>query len=299
MVPNRRFTKTNGASPLQNATFGNPQRIRSNPERTKERIRCLEEYIRKNLLPGDGSFICEHFTQCRGSRSGLPFHHGQMSHVGRHYDLEVAGRPMRIVLVGQEYGKTQECVGLAKRSERIALSAGKGFQGRNRHMGGTSSILRLLLGREPGADEAGERLLDGHVFDGFALVNYLLCTALKKPRNREQDACGGGEGHSSPIMRRNCGRHFRRTLEILEPTVIVAQGIGVGKWMSKALPIAEQRGPHHEMIRITGQSVDLFTFSHPSAGGSSGFWGRSPRSPYLMKTVAPVIREFLVQKIAE
>ena len=162
-------------------------------------------------------------------------------------------------------------------------------------MRGTSSTLRLLLGREPGDDEDGERLLDGHIFDGFALVNYLLCTALKKPRNEAQDASGAGQGNSSRVMRQNCARHFRSTLEILEPTVVVAQGIGVRRWMSNALPITEQGGSHEE-VSIAGQSVALFTFSHPSAGGRPGSWGRSPRSSYLMETVAPVIREFLVQR---
>ena len=269
--------------------------IQSDPEKTKERIRQLEEYIRKNLLSDEGAFICDHFMQCRESRAGLPFHQGQLSHVGRHYDLEIDGRPTRIVLVGQEYGQTQECVSLSKRSERISLSAEKGFRGRNPHMRGTSSTLRLLLGREPGDDEEGEGLLDGHIFDGFALVNYLLCTALKKPRSKEQDSRGAGQGNSSQIMRQNCGRHFRNTLEILEPTVVVAQGIGVRKWMLNALPIAE-RGDQHEVVLIAGQSVDLFTFSHPSAGGPPGFWGRSPRSSYLTEIVAPAIREFLSQR---
>ena len=266
--------------------------IRSNPEKTKERVRCLEGYIQKNLLSDGGSFICEYFAQCRESRIEFPFHEGQMSHIGKHYDLEVDGHPTRIVLVGQEYGKTQKCVSLSKRSERISLSAEKGFQGRNPHMRGTSSTLRLFLGREPGDDEEGERLLDSHIFDGFALVNYLLCTALKKPRSKEQDSRGAGQGNSSRIMRQNCGRHFRNTLEILEPTVIVAQGLGVRKWMSNALPLAE-RGDQHEVVSIAGRSVDLFTFSHPSAGGPPGFWGRSTRSFYLMGTVAPTIKEYL------
>ncbi len=269
--------------------------IQSDPERTKERTHRLERYIQGNLLSENGSFICNHFAQCLGSRSGQPFHKGQMSHIGRHYDLEVDGCPTRIVLVGQEYGQTQECVSLSKRSERISLSAAKGFRGRNPHMRGTSSTLRLLLGREPGDDEEGERLLDSHIFDGFALVNYLLCTALKKLRSKEQDARGGGQGNSSRIMRRNCSRHFRATLEILEPTVIIAQGIGVRKWMSNAFPVAEQRD-QHEVVSIAGQPVDLFTFSHPSAGGPPGFWGRSTRSSYLVEVVAPALREFLSQR---
>ena len=49
-------------------------------------------------------------------------------------------------------------------------------------MRGTTLPRRLLLGREPGTDAEGERLLDGHIFDGFALVNFLLCSALKQER---------------------------------------------------------------------------------------------------------------------
>lgn len=67
--------------------------------------------------------------QYRESRTGSPFHVGQMSHIGRHYDLEIEECPTRIVLVGQEYGKTQGCVSLSKRSERISLSAEEGFWG--------------------------------------------------------------------------------------------------------------------------------------------------------------------------
>ena len=275
--------------------------IRSDPEKTKERIRRLEGYIRKNLLSAEGAFICDRFSQCRESRSGFPFYPGQMSHIGDHYDLVVDGRPMRIVLVGQEYGQAKKCVGLSARSEMIARSAYKGFRGRNPHMKGTSSTLRLLLGQEPGNDEEGERLLDGHIFDGFALVNYLLCTALEEPRSREQDIRGAGRGHSSPVMRQNCARHFRSTLEILEPTVIVAQGTGVRKWMSNALPIPPMpKDGNHETVSIAGQRVDLFTFAHPSAGGKPGFWWgnrKDPRSSdYLMETIAPAIRAFLSQR---
>ena len=131
-----------------------------------------------------------------------------------------------------------------------------------------------------------------HIFDGFALINYLLCTALKKPRNKAQDARGAGHGYSSPTMRRNCRRHFRRTLEILEPTVIIVQGIGVRKWMANALPLSEYRDLH-ETIEVGGRTIDLLTFSHPSAGGQFGFGGNSPHKAYLVGIVAPAIREFL------
>ena len=264
--------------------------IRSYPGRTRERVRLLEEYVRANLLSEEGSFTCASYSQCRASRSGFPFHPGQMSHVGRHYDLEVDGRPMRIVVLGQEYGQARECVDLAGRSEMLRRSAQAGFRGRNPHMKGVTSTLRLLLGRELGDDMEGESLFDGHIFDGCAQVNYLLCTALTKPR--EKDAHGGGRGNSSAEMQRNCGRHFLRTMEILEPTVIVVHGLALRRWMANALPLPPQGGIS-EVVEMAGRPVEMLTFTHPSAGGHSGWWGTTPRTQYLRETVAPVIQSFL------
>lgn len=263
--------------------------IRSFAERTRARVRLLEEYVRAELLSRDGTFICGRYAECRASRAEFPFHKGQMNHVGRHYDLEVDGRAMRIVVLGQEYGQARECVDVAGRSEMLADWASAGFRGRNPHMKGVTSTLRLLLGREPGEDKEGERLFDGHIFDGCAQVNYLLCTALDKPRSRE--AHGGGRGNSSIQMQRNCAAHFLRTMEILQPTIVVIHGLALRRWMINALPLPPNGGIAEE-VEIAGRPVDLLTFTHPSAGGHSGWWGTTPRTRYLRETVAPAIREY-------
>jgi hypothetical protein len=46
--------------------------IKSNPERTRERIRRLQEYMRSYVL-ADGAFVCRHFSECRASRAEFPF----------------------------------------------------------------------------------------------------------------------------------------------------------------------------------------------------------------------------------
>ena len=251
----------------------------------------LGEYVQAHLLSAEKSFVCSRYPECRASRSNYPFHPGQMSHVGRNYDLEMDGRPMRIVLVGQEYGREFECVDLAQRSRLIAKSADAGFgKDRNPHMKGVASTLRLLLGRELGDDDAGEQLLDGHIFDAFALVNYLLCTTLKEVRGN--NARFSGKGYSSPRMQRNCAPHFLRTMEILEPTIIVVHGLALRRWIANALPLPE-RGPAVEVVEIAGQPVSLLTFAHPSAGGRYGWWGATPQKPYLCDFVAPTIRDYL------
>jgi hypothetical protein len=51
-------------------------------------------------------------------------------------------------------------------------------------------------------------------------------------------------------MRRNCSSHFRAAVEILEPTVIVAQGIRVREWMGIALDVPAGEDGGIEWARI-------------------------------------------------
>lgn len=272
--------------------------IQSDTERTKRRIRRLQEYVRQHLV-ANGHFVCKHFPECRASSQNPDaFYEGQMSHVGQHYDLIVDGRKLRIVVVGQEYGSSHRCVDLERRTRMIDRSREGGFKGRNPHMRGTTSLLRLLLGRHAGRDWEGEGLRFahaqpvGHIFDGFALVNFLLCTALKKPRTSD----GSGKGCSSPKMRQNCAEHFQATLEILAPTVLVAQGQGVRSWMGRALRLGRKADARYdgpvapENTRLAGRRVDVLTFNHPSARGQAGW--RSPDSKYLKEVVEPTIRRW-------
>lgn len=110
--------------------------IRLYPDKTQERKCRLDQYVQENLLASDNTFICSRFQECSDSRKEFWFYKGQMSHVGKHYDLEVDGRPMRIVLVGQEYGQACTCVDFCERPAMIATSAQGGFKQRNPHMRG-------------------------------------------------------------------------------------------------------------------------------------------------------------------
>ena len=270
--------------------------IESNPAKTAERVARLENYAQRYLL-ADGTFLCRHYAQCRASRPPprYEFNEGQLSHIGRHYDLIVDGRETRIVVVGQEYASDRPLVGLGTRRIQIEASGYRGWKRRNPHMRGTASILRCLLGREPGSDRAGERLFigtpDAHLFDGFALVNRLLCSAI---------GVESGKGRSSGKMQRNCSRHFVATLKILEPTVLVVQGIGVRSWMAgDGIGLPPSRSALVETAEIGGAEADVLTFVHPSALGSYGCWGNSAQSKYLRETVMPSIREWRSRRTGE
>ncbi|MEX0741978.1 MAG: hypothetical protein WD079_04215, partial [Phycisphaeraceae bacterium] len=149
-----------------------------------------------NVL-GPRGFCCPHAKTCRASiKAGHRYFEGILSHVGRHYDLVVDAKPMRVVVVGQEAGHAvqprfkPEHVSLEDRYRAVVDRHGTGrryyaqgpYAARNPHMRGTTSALRVLFGNGLGAVWEEEFVLDEdgdgfHVFDAFALVNVLLCSA--------------------------------------------------------------------------------------------------------------------------
>jgi len=166
---------------------------------------------------------------------------------------------------------------------KLRFKADGTHSARNPHMRGTTSALRLLFGNGLGADHAGEWVhpTNGepfHIFDGFALVNRLLCFAGE-----------GTTGRSSPTMRDNCGKYFRETLRILEPTILVLQGKSVMGWTSDALTKVRTFTPNLYEARMGPLSMLICAFTHPSAHGAYRWADLSSR--YLTQTVEPTMVE--------
>jgi hypothetical protein len=269
---------------------------------TRNRIQRLRRYVDSKLLYSTG-FICSAQEECRSSCSpGDAFREGTMSHVGKRFDLRLNGRPLRIVVVGQESGwpkdpKLQHLarqVTMEDRYRQIHDTTGlarryytePGHQGRNPHMRGTTSALRVLLGTGLGSDYPGEfvhpaRGKPFHIFDGFALVNRLLCSA--GPPESSQ-------GRPTTTMFRNCGSHFAATMSILQPTLVISQGRKVGKWVDEVFPRDVPHGQYLHEAHTDYGSVVVCTFSHPSAHGSVR-WGDGVGAPYLVEVVAPTLTE--------
>lgn len=280
------------------------QEVRVDLPATRKRIARLRRYVKSNLL-SEGQFICPHFDQCRTSRrQGDAFREGIMSHVGRRFDLTLGGEPLRIVVVGQESGlaKGPSATVLARRVtmetryRQVLNGAGlerryyaqDGNPGRNPHMRGTTTALRLLLGTELGTDYEGEFVhpIKGrpfHLFDGFALVNRLLCSAGPP---------GGSQGRPTNMMARNCGTHFAATLSILEPTIVILQGAKVAKWAAGVLAPARHQSDYLYEAIHDGRRIVVCNFSHPSAHGSVR-WGDRPDVPYVANVVAPTLQAAL------
>ena len=264
---------------------------------TERRMTELRTYMRRNVLRGE-EFICSSWEACKSSmKAGCSFTEGQLPHVGRHFDVSRDGVPLRVVVVGQEVGASgTPRTSLAERYEAIHSGSGIGrrfdsdgvHKRRNPHMRGTTLALRVIFGKGAAADREGEFLSlddgDAHLFDCFALVNRLICSA---------HTTGTSEGRSTPTMLANCERHFVATLEILQPTLIVIQGKRVWNRSQGALPVVNELGPDLIEAQVGSGRALVCTFTHPSARGIHR-WD-SPSSPYFRSTVQPTLERALAR----
>ena len=274
--------------------------LRADPTATAARIRSLGHYMAQNVLAPSG-FCCPSYAACRDSiHEGDRFYEGQLSHVGHHYDLRRDETPLRVMVVGQEYGvrrlgrdDDQACISLEERYRMVLDRSGLAHRyysdgahpHRNPHMRGTTSALRVIFGKQLGSDWDGEFIQTPederfHIFDAFALVNVLLCSA---------GPVGRSTGRSTKTMRRNCLRHFAATVEILQPTLLVLQGEGVQDWIAPVLGVTEDVAPHLSETHLAGNRVLVCRFSHPSAHGNLR-WGDRLDAPYLREVVEPTLR---------
>lgn len=265
----------------------------SDPATTRSRIELLQEYMTDEVLGADG-VVCWSLDGCMRSalfdragsrRPGVEFAGGQLLHVGHHYDLTDGGRALRVLVIAMETDRPDDKVGLERRRVQLAQSAALAMTGRNPHMQGVTNALRLAVGRVPGADRAGEMLdLVGddhpaHLFDAFAMTNIRLCSAF---------ATGTTDSRGTSVMSKNCLRHLVATLEILEPTLCIVQGVDVAADLQPIIGRRSELGPNLARVTFGGIDTLLAMFAHPSARPPLR-WGGLTGVPYLYDTVVPAI----------
>ena len=266
-----------------------PPSFTADHQATSQRLRDLSDYMTTNVLAGK-RFVCRSWDECESSISAkCTFTEGQLSHVGNHFDLVREGRPIRVVVVGQERGGQHASITLPERSTEVLGSglsrrfiAEKGHKKRNPHMLGTTLALKTIFDLPQDTDHSSEFIDEGgkkiHIFDCFALVNRLLCAAH----------LGRTNGKPTSTMFKNCEDHFRATLEILEPTIVIIQGIKVWSWSQNVLPPVKKRGQNLFECELNGSPVMVATFTHPSSWGPDR-WD-STSSQYFRRVVRPTLK---------
>lgn len=260
--------------------------LSTDPTLTKRRISKLAKYFIENVLKNN-DFICPFYEECRKSHQGI-FYEGQLHHIGNHYDTFIDQHPFRVMVVGQEYGHGPSHVSMEDRSQMVLDQSGmqKTFSQRNSHMRGTTSVLRLLFGIPLGGEHADEFLQFAdsdkyHIFDAFALVNYLLCSAVNEGEGRR--------GKSTPVMHRNCLVHFKKSIEILEPTIVIVQGKSFWSSIRNAFSNLTKVADELYVGTINQQKTMIAVFTHPSTPDKIHNWGRDAKTPYLLGEVVPTI----------
>lgn len=208
-------------------------------------------------------------ASCRSSVGSHTLVEGQGSHVGSHYAVKDAGRPLRILIVPKQVGgslehdrgRGHEHITVEGRAAQVdtAKSGGRPHP-RTDHMIGTALALKALLGIP--ADGSETFVIDRgpiHVFDCMAMANSSLCSKVGT------DASGQG----SNVMIRNCTTHLARTVQILRPNAIVTQGYSKVGW-SPSKAAAEILGiPLPEKYSVTtvdtqNEPVAFVAAAHPS-----------------------------------
>jgi hypothetical protein len=248
------------------------------------------EYMDRHVL-GPAGFCCTSATRCRESamarRELVDFAAGQLSHLGRFYDMEVDGVPLRILVIAMETGRTDTGITLPMRRQQVLESAAEAPRDRNPHMIGVTHALRTLHGRRIGDDSIGELLDFGdthnrvHMFDAFAMANVRLCTSVK---------AGTTKSYPTAVMTRNCVRHLKETIRVLQPTVCVVQSTDIPKALAPIMTHRRSVAPHLAEVEISGVRTLMAEFSHPTAWGELN-WGRWTNMPYLQGTVIPTLKE--------
>jgi hypothetical protein len=215
----------------------------------------------------------------------IDFADGQLSHLGKSYDMEAHGAALRILVIAMETGRTDRGVTLTARRQQILDSAALAPKDRNPHMIGVTHALRTLHGRPIGVDADGEELtFDNtddpvHIFDAYAMANVRLCTSVK---------AGTTNSRPTMVMTKNCTRHLQKTIEILEPTICVVQSTNIPKALAPIVTYRRALTPHLAEVTIGGVRTLMAEFSHPTAWGNLN-WGRWNNMPYLTDTVIPTL----------
>jgi hypothetical protein len=192
---------------------------------------------------------------------------------------------LRILVLGMDTGRPDGGVTMDQRRQQIYARIPEPFSKRNPHMRGTTLALRVLFGREQWQERREEFLeLNGepvHLLDAYAMANVRLCSAINP---------GSTKSKGTRTMSRNCLRHLRATVEILQPQVVVLQGARIRESAGPLMRDPDRLGPNLERVELAGVPVLLASFGHPSYPGPKGNWSW-PSSSYFAAVVVPALQD--------
>lgn len=258
--------------------------IVSNQVSSQQRKSALSEYYALHVDNPTKGFVCTSGSACETSalkRAGTAFHPAQGSSVGAHYDMTDDDQPIRVLVVPMETGRARSHVSIDERTTEVLDVIGRPFRQRNPHMRGVTIALRLALGHSLDEDPEGEWItaVNGqrfHVLQAYAMANLLLCSAVK---------LGTPNSRSTSVMRSQCSRHMSETVKILEPTLVISQGVNLSKPLHTVFEVVTEYSPNLAECRLGDHRFIWADLMHPTF-----HWDWLSR-PYLRDVAAPTLRE--------
>lgn len=211
---------------------------------------------------------------------------GQLSYVGDGYVVHVDGREERILIVSMQVGDPEAPVTMDRRKDQVQVRVPQLPKDRNAHMRGVTYALQILLGLDVGPTT--ERLSDGtHVLEAYAMANSTLCSNLPT---------GGASRRGGPTatMLLQCGEHLRRTVEILQPTIIHTQGrkqsgTSTHSAFEAILDSCSVVSEWNRLVRVGDVKAVWCSLPHPSSGPPQAWQWPTTRS--FTQFVEPSLQE--------
>ena len=266
-----------------------PVSLKVHRDESERRKVDLESYLAENVWNSDQGFICLSGKVCRRSahrQPGVGFYEAQGHMVGPCYDLEADGRPFRVLIIPMETVTKHQHTTVKRRTEAV-LRAIHGP--RDAQMRGVMFALRLAFGIPYRALDKEHIDFDNddtpaHLFESFAMTNLLLCSAVVKETKSSR---------STGMMRGSCSRHMRATIGILQPTLVISQGVRLDETLRASLGVTHPINEHVAACDLDGNSFAWVSLRHPTRN-----WN-SVNQPYLKAVVAPAITQAREIALAE
>ncbi len=243
---------------------------------TDERRKAIDSYFRG--LESDTGLQAGMET----SSSDKECLHGALvsPHVGNAFDLKWCEKSHRLLIVGRD-AYYEDPVRIEERRRHFLNNTKEERRKRlNPHIRGTEQILRVFLGLPLGREPEDTKItVSGEVtniYDCFAATNFFPKSRVAKTNKTSSKA--------TKEMRPAGQRILEETVRVLEPTVVIFQGVRLLDYFL------------YEPVKIDN-AIALQAFSHPSYrrnpwGWGSGGYFKTVVLPHLVRHANPTGREY-------
>lgn len=221
--------------------------------KTQERYAALENLYREKGLNAE-SFACRFFAECFASQKPgiVRQYSGGTVGLSPFYDVEYAGTPIRILIIGKEashepgavYG-TAPNFGARSNQIRDTIFSTR----RTNHIKGTLLTLQYIFGVQ-----------SEYVYASYALGNALRCAFQKASVAQNTSNLA-----DTRTMRANCFPYVAEEIAILQPTLVITQGawaLDHGAPLMDTLAAAFDNTPKTVMLNEQNPNYGLYEFPH-------------------------------------